>query len=378
MKRGIIMNIYIGKNIKRLRRERNITQEELAERMNISAPAVSKWERNETLPDITMVLPLASYFGVTTDELLGFDETKNEEQIQWYIDESHRLNAIGKLKEAFDIICQAYSEFPNDFRIIEEYMWKLTYDPNCEEPYGNEVHKDELYKLCNRVLDECTLDSPRYSALSILSGLYVLDGQTDKAIEVCKRFPGFWTTQGEELEYIYDSGSEEWWKHMRENVGNIAGMLYVKLRNAALCCKESPEEKMRRYEKAEAFIKLIYEDGDYGFSHSYLAETYIYIGNCCASMDNFEKAVEYYDKGLYHSHQFDKLPKLTTHTSYLVRGNVHDMSKIYAGLEENSVWLNLRFIRESWVYPKLKDLPQMQEIIAKYEPYAGKRKDYAE
>jgi len=50
--------MHIGENIKRLRQAKNITQEKLAEYLNISAPAVSKWERRETLPDITMVIPL--------------------------------------------------------------------------------------------------------------------------------------------------------------------------------------------------------------------------------------------------------------------------------------------------------------------------------
>ena len=375
------MNIYIGENIKRLRRERGITQEELAERMNISAPAVSKWERGETLPDITMVLPLASYFGVTTDELLGFDETKNEERIQWYIDEGHRLSAIGKLKEAFGVICQAYSEFPNDFRIIEEYMWKLNYDPNCKEPYGNEVHKDELYRLCNRVLDECTLDSPRYSALSILSGLYVLDGQMEKAVEVCKRFPDHWSAQGQQLEYLYKRGSEEWWKQFRKNIAELTQIFHIKLSNAAFYSKEGSiedaREKIRLYEKAEAIIKLIYDDGDYGFCHYNLADLYFWLAGCYAVMGDYDKVLEYFEKTLYHSKQFDELPKITYHTSYLVKGNERDMSKISAGSEENCVWHNLHFIRESGVYPKLKDLPQMQEIIAKYEPFAGKRKDYS-
>lgn len=373
------MNIYIGENIKRLRRERGITQEELAERMNISAPAVSKWERNESLPDITMILPLASYFGVTTDELLGFNETKNEERIQWYIDESHHMSAIGKIKEAFDIICEAYSEFPNDFRIIEEYMWKLNYDPNCEEPYGDEVHKDELYKLCRRVLDECTLDSPRYSALSILSGLYLIDGQTDKAIEICGRFPDFWFTKDQELENCYERGSGEWWKQMSENTWQLTDFLYIKLRNAAIYYDgKSSEEKKRRYEKAEAFLKLIFEDGDYGFSHYYLCEVYLYIANCYVDIDNTEKAMEYYDKGLYHAHQYDELPKLTTHTSYLVRGKVQDMSKIFAGSEDNEVKRQLEYIRSCYGYPKVRDIPRMQEIIEKYEPFAGTRKNYAE
>ena len=62
------MELFIGDNIKRLRRQKGITQETLADRMHVSTAAVSKWERNETFPDIAMVIPLASYFGVSTDE----------------------------------------------------------------------------------------------------------------------------------------------------------------------------------------------------------------------------------------------------------------------------------------------------------------------
>ena len=76
------MNMYIGENIKRLRREKNITQEKLAEHLRISCQAISKWERGETFPDITLVIPIAGYFGVSTDELLGVDHAKNEQKIR--------------------------------------------------------------------------------------------------------------------------------------------------------------------------------------------------------------------------------------------------------------------------------------------------------
>ncbi len=64
------MNILIGENIKRLRKEKNITQEQLAVAMNVTCAAVSKWERAETYPDITLLSPLAFYFGITIDELI--------------------------------------------------------------------------------------------------------------------------------------------------------------------------------------------------------------------------------------------------------------------------------------------------------------------
>ncbi len=65
------MNISIGENIKTMRRKCGFTQEELAERLSVTAQAVSKWENGNGLPDITQLVPLAQIFGITTDSLLG-------------------------------------------------------------------------------------------------------------------------------------------------------------------------------------------------------------------------------------------------------------------------------------------------------------------
>lgn len=60
-----------GNTILQLRRQKNVTQDEMAAELGVTAAAVSKWENNYTLPDILMLCALADYFGVTTDELLG-------------------------------------------------------------------------------------------------------------------------------------------------------------------------------------------------------------------------------------------------------------------------------------------------------------------
>ena len=61
----------LSKNICALRRERGVTQEELAAELGVTAAAVSKWEKGNTLPDVLMVCALADHFSVTTDQLLG-------------------------------------------------------------------------------------------------------------------------------------------------------------------------------------------------------------------------------------------------------------------------------------------------------------------
>ena len=67
------MKLSIGNKIKALRRERGVTQEQLAASIGISFQAVSKWENDIALPDITLVPALASYFNISIDELFGFN-----------------------------------------------------------------------------------------------------------------------------------------------------------------------------------------------------------------------------------------------------------------------------------------------------------------
>lgn len=63
--------LQVGKTISNLRKEKNMTQMELADKLNISFQAVSNWERGQTMPDISKLGELAGIFGVTVDELLG-------------------------------------------------------------------------------------------------------------------------------------------------------------------------------------------------------------------------------------------------------------------------------------------------------------------
>lgn len=68
------MEMTIGKRIAQLRKEKGLTQEDLAGMMEVSAQAVSKWENDQTCPDITSLPKLAKILGVSVDELLSGKE----------------------------------------------------------------------------------------------------------------------------------------------------------------------------------------------------------------------------------------------------------------------------------------------------------------
>lgn len=76
------MNMNLGNKIRELRRSRNLTQEQLAASLNVSAQAVSKWEMSASYPDMTMIPVLAGFFKVSLDELFDFDVTGIDKAIE--------------------------------------------------------------------------------------------------------------------------------------------------------------------------------------------------------------------------------------------------------------------------------------------------------
>lgn len=65
------MEINIGKSLKLIRESENITQSELARETGIKQQSISRWERNERLPNILDLVKLANYYKVSIDELIG-------------------------------------------------------------------------------------------------------------------------------------------------------------------------------------------------------------------------------------------------------------------------------------------------------------------
>lgn len=62
----------LAENIRALRKEKRMTQEQLAECLDVTVGAVSKWESGATTPDLSMIMELAHFFAVSVDALLGY------------------------------------------------------------------------------------------------------------------------------------------------------------------------------------------------------------------------------------------------------------------------------------------------------------------
>lgn len=69
----------LGERIQNLRKMKGISQDDLADKMGVSRQAVSKWENQQSIPDLDKVILMSDYFGVTTDHLLKGEETSKQE-----------------------------------------------------------------------------------------------------------------------------------------------------------------------------------------------------------------------------------------------------------------------------------------------------------
>lgn len=77
-----LLDMQIGQVIRQYRKEKDMTQEEMANRLGVTAPAVNKWEKGSSMPDITLLAPIARLLGISLDTLLSFREELTQEEIR--------------------------------------------------------------------------------------------------------------------------------------------------------------------------------------------------------------------------------------------------------------------------------------------------------
>lgn len=110
--------IQLGEKIRELRRRDGRTQEALASALGVTAQAVSRWEKEICCPDMEMIPSIANYFGISIDELFGYDNERSQkvEMLAAKIRDMNRQNN-GKdvnMEECIFLARQALIEFPSN------------------------------------------------------------------------------------------------------------------------------------------------------------------------------------------------------------------------------------------------------------------------
>ncbi len=360
------MEINLKDKLRTLRKEKNITQEDLANHLDITPQSVGKWERGEGYPDITLLPKIALYFGITVDELLNVDEARIEEKIDAYIEESKQLNNKGDMKSNLELWEKAYKEFPNDFRVMVKLMSAIFLN-SSENPISAE-NLSRIAELGKTVLAKSTDKDYRESAIQLLCFSYKgIDDE--KALQYADMAGDFYVNQIN-LRCSVLSGEE----------GVKESQLYLMnlIREAAEIAAGIPHKKRLSYEEmVEAYtfaidiIKRLYYDGNYGFYNGDLQHYYYCLAYVHSEFRNAEKTIEMLRECCKHTLEYDRVSNLDyDYTAMMVNRRQQKKEDILKNYSCNNAYILMKQMVEKKVFDYIRDDERFKEILSELRKHA--------
>lgn len=181
----------IGNKIRELRKQQGITQEQLAESIGISFQAVSKWENNIALPDITLVPVLASYFGVSMDELFDFNLKEIEHAVRIITEKAYQYRESNPA-ESRRILEEGLKKYPENDILLNNLLYVLDYS----------VKPDETIAIASKLIEKTNQNDVKYDALRFLAYAYKAKGDLESAEAAIEQIPEIYFTKLTEKAYL--------------------------------------------------------------------------------------------------------------------------------------------------------------------------------
>ncbi len=319
------MKIYLGENIKRLRHEKGITQETLADFLSVSFQSVSRWERGESYPDITLLPMMSKFFGVSVDELLGMDETRDEAELLRLLEEYDGLRwDVERKWKTLDTLREKY---PTDFRVQVRYMAKFIF-VNWKDI---DKHSSKITAIYENIQRGCTDDSIRMEAkqyyigflerMSCIENSGITFEDADKIIQTLPSIR--YARELNCFSYQYHTKSDE---KVHETLEILIHALFDVMSSwYGQSEKFSLDYQIEIQENIINFLNFIYSDGNYGImwkaviSSCYGLNSVFYYrkGDYSNSLRSLRKSAELAVK-------FDSLDRLSIMHSPLFEGHIFD------------------------------------------------------
>lgn len=357
--------IYIGENIRRLRHKRDLTQETLAEFLGVTFQSVSKWERGESYPDITLLPSIAAFFDVSYDELLGFDETFKEKRIQQHIDEYNDMR-LKNSPYVYEQISKAVKEFPGDFRLIVRYLEMLIMTKSNINS-DSELILEEVEKIYGNIIRYCTNDTIRMWAKRLVCMYYnTLSHKTqkkkytDKMLEIAKEMPKI-TDCRDYLMTIINLPDDEHYAACHEAFDSEMLLLMSTVSNQIHYKKQfSLEHEIEAKEKIIKMVEMFYDDGNYGTCYRSMIYAWGDLGKLHFENGNEAEALKYLEKCAAEAEKHDKMPEETKHESLFMNGHVYKKTKYGKTMCER---MKSRFENDYGLSEKFKSTDEFKKIL---------------
>ena len=352
----------IGTIIKKYRRERDMTQEQLSEYLRISVSAVSQWESGKTAPDLSAIPAICNLFGISADELLGIDREHKQEKIDEILENARRYSDRGYMTEANEILETGLREYPDSYDLMKSLM-----NVKFEQRNWNEV-----IRLGTRIMEGCTNDQIRSSSKQLLCFAYQHKGENDKAREIAENLPSIYITKQVLLAHFSGNAGHE------ANQNLITTLLDM-LSNTMRANKElddgthayTEDEMAVIHHKRLALFELLIEDGNYAFYHTRLESIHMDLARYYAKKQDTENTLHHLSCAADHAIAFTRSEGIGDYTCLLLLGNgsVH----FSTNGTENDAKQVLDHL-SSPIFDFLRGTPEFAAILARLEPVSGEWK----
>ena len=181
----------VGEVIRRKRKEQGLTQEQVAQRLGVSAPAVNKWERGSSYPDIAILPALARLLNTDVNTLLCFQEELSDNEIAEICNKIAAIMEEQGLETAFDAAEQKVREYPNCGKLI--HMMASMVQGLLMMSGGlstdREKYEEKIYSWYERVT-ECSGDEQvKNAAAYMLASEYIMKKEYEKAQKMLDSLP---------------------------------------------------------------------------------------------------------------------------------------------------------------------------------------------
>ncbi len=291
----------IGTNIKKLRRERDITQEQLAELLHITPSAISQWETDRVLPDISYLPKLANLFRVSADVILGIDLESRDARIEEIYKEVRELWCTGQRDEAERLCREGLAEFPDAYILMEELAFNLSYS-------NDRAVQEESIALFERIRAGSNDEVAKNFAVGNLCSLYMSVGKPEVAKQLAESVPTLIYTKQQCLRMTLRG--KEWADEVRSQTAIFFDEFIWELRNLVNAFRDNhplftDEELIVLRKKIIAFVEIFYEDGDYGFDRQLLSEAHFRLAVLYAKLGQTDNALDELEAMLHEVGEFD-------------------------------------------------------------------------
>lgn len=286
----------LGTNIKYLRTQRNMTQEELGELLGTTSKSISRWEQGLTYPDITLLPYIANVFEITVDKLLGVESIKQDEYVKELKKKANEYAKNNDYNNELKLWQDAYKKLPNN----EEIKLCLINIMNIINIIYNDVkYKDEIIKLSESLLEKSTNNEIRNSTTQILVELYSQLGNCDMAELYCKQLPSnvLLTSNVMKTRFLKDDNLH---KCIQLNISDffeevVRESEFIIYNNRINVSNEYKKEYLDRLIRIEELLYV--KDNDYGYSATTNIFNYIELMKLeVITTNNQDYIVEYLSK----------------------------------------------------------------------------------